>query len=841
MLLRKNYQILKSLRLSQTNFPLVKQMIYNSEKYARNLQQLRFLKTCKLLELYPNTIENLHLPQIYNSKQLYKKKLKIKQQILATTIRHLYKETNKSKKKMKEHNQLLHRYNSKPEATSIIQKCKEAYHIARIFHKQRIDKKIQHLQSKKPTTRETEVIPQIEKSELVTDLSKQLNEEEINLLSKGPKFAIKEEVKETTHYDIKASYCKLAYQIRWKSHIESQNQGISNQPPRFKENNHLNLPPTNNVSLEEKLKRTFSKIQLTIQKLPKQSSNLTRKEKATIKELKKKDLTILPSDKGTEFCAIEANKYKEAGMNHLADSTTYQRINKIQATTIERKVNSIWTKIAKRKNFQRHTITNLTARNSTIPRFYHLIKTHKTGPEIKIRPIVSNINGPTKKLAWLMTTLLTPMLTHVPAHLENSYELIQKLKSLPDNSKSTYTYPFSLDVVSLYTSIPPVEAIQATEEHLKKHQINTYGLSNEDIKEILLTITNNTYLQFENSIFRQISGLPMGGSTSGILAILYMNKLETATLNTIQTGLYKRYVDDILILTTNRDEAEKIFQTMNTVNKHIKFEIEHPDESNTLSLLDFSITINEETGEHTFNFFKKEAKKDLFVHFESALPTNNKETYIENETTRISQRCSKKEDYEKHIKKFQSILKTNGYPEATIRNNTKRKQRTTKTTKSKPEFYFEFPFINDKTDNKIKRIFKEEGLPISIYRKSYTLKQALSKKDEEICKLNNCYIRNNKICSTKNCVYEAKCIGCNEIYIGSTTRPLHIRAKEHINNKKSSIQKHKETCKNDFTFKILKKTNDAIKLRFIEAIFIKNNKPKINSKEESQELLHLIF
>ena len=165
----------------------------------------------------------------------------------------------------------------------------------------------------------------------------------------------------------------------------------------------------------------------------------------------------------------------------------------------------------------------------------------------------------------------------------------------------------------------------------------------------------------------------------------------------------------------------------------------------------------------------------------------------------------------------------------------------TKTTNAKPEFYFEFPFINDNIDRKIKRIFKEEELPISIYRKSHTLKQALSKQIEETCTLKNCYIKNSKICTTKNCVYEAKCIGCNELYVGSTTRPLHIRAKEHINNDKSSINKQKATCGNDFSFKILKKTNDAIKLRFIEAIFIKNKQPKLNSKEESQELLHLMF
>jgi len=38
--------------------------------------------------------------------------------------------------------------------------------------------------------------------------------------------------------------------------------------------------------------------------------------------------------------------------------------------------------------------------------FYHLIKTHKTGPDITIRPIVSNTNGPTQRIAWLLANAL---------------------------------------------------------------------------------------------------------------------------------------------------------------------------------------------------------------------------------------------------------------------------------------------------------------------------------------------------------------------------------------------------------------------------------------------------
>ena len=50
-----------------------------------------------------------------------------------------------------------------------------------------------------------------------------------------------------------------------------------------------------------------------------------------------------------------------------------------------------------------------------LPRFYHLIKTHKAGPNVKIRPIISNINRPTQRISWLLANALKPMLKNVPA------------------------------------------------------------------------------------------------------------------------------------------------------------------------------------------------------------------------------------------------------------------------------------------------------------------------------------------------------------------------------------------------------------------------------------------
>ena len=57
--------------------------------------------------------------------------------------------------------------------------------------------------------------------------------------------------------------------------------------------------------------------------------------------------------------------------------------------------------------------------------------------------------------------------------------------------------------------------------HLSKH--NAW-----DLFQVRL---NNMYFSFRDQVFRQREGLPMGSSILGILAILFMDKLENIALS----------------------------------------------------------------------------------------------------------------------------------------------------------------------------------------------------------------------------------------------------------------------------------------------------------------------
>ncbi|CAH3108214.1 unnamed protein product [Pocillopora meandrina] len=310
------------------------------------------------------------------------------------------------------------------------------------------------------------------------------------------------------------------------------------------------------------------------------------------------------------------------------------------AKTVENKVNLVWKNICSRNKFPPFVVKSFVASNTDLPKFYHLIKTHKTGPDIKIRPIVSNINGPTQRISWLLSKTLKPLLTSVPTHLENSYELIERIQDGDSNNNKTLPYPCSLDT----------------------------------------------------------EGLPMGSSISGILAILFMDKLEQIALSSYRLiSPYKRYVDDIYLQTANEEKANEFHDTMNSLHPRLKFEIEKPTaspEGLSLSLLDFKVTITT-NGESSFEFYKKPAKKPLFVHHQSALPKRSKTNFIRNERRRIQQRCSTQITSNKHDRDFDNILRLNGYPERTI-HETKHLQNHQRDpqTQTKEWHYLKIPFIS---------------------------------------------------------------------------------------------------------------------------------------------------
>ena len=101
----------------------------------------------------------------------------------------------------------------------------------------------------------------------------------------------------------------------------------------------------------------------------KEGSNLTQRELSALKDLRKKPLVYLPSDKSGEFCIISQTEYDRGGESHLQDTETYTEIRKIQATTIENKINKEWHEVCTERKIPINIRRSYTTRNSQIPTF----------------------------------------------------------------------------------------------------------------------------------------------------------------------------------------------------------------------------------------------------------------------------------------------------------------------------------------------------------------------------------------------------------------------------------------------------------------------------------------
>jgi hypothetical protein len=83
--------------------------------------------------------------------------------------------------------------------------------------------------------------------------------------------------------------------------------------------------------------------------------------------------------------------------------------------------------------------------------------------------------------------------------------------------------------VSLFTNVPKDLAVESVTWRWDLISKKTFILLNEFLK-VLNLILDSTFFKFNNIVYKQILGLPMGSPLSPILADLVMQDLECAAI-----------------------------------------------------------------------------------------------------------------------------------------------------------------------------------------------------------------------------------------------------------------------------------------------------------------------
>ena len=210
-------------------------------------------------------------------------------------------------------------------------------------------------------------------------------------------------------------------------------------------------------------------------------------------------------------------------------------------------------------------------------------------------------------------------------------------------------------------------------------------LNIDDINDLLEVLMLNSFLQFEGTIFKQIQGLPMGCSLSGIMAILFMDTIEKRVLRSFgNIGIFRHYIDDCFALVRNEGEAKQLLDLLNAQHPNIRFEIEYPESNKTLNLLDFKTTFYND--DVTIEFYRKKARKRIFINHNSHMPGTQKEAIILNEISRIEERCSSEPTTEKCKRTFYNTLCLNDHPPSKMNElyqKHKRRNKNKTTSKNK--------------------------------------------------------------------------------------------------------------------------------------------------------------
>ena len=145
-----------------------------------------------------------------------------------------------------------------------------------------------------------------------------------------------------------------------------------------------------------------------------------------------------------------------------------------------------------------------------------------------MRPIVSQSSSILSPSAQFIDHLLQPLAYCYPDYIQNSTALILRLQELtvPDNAILV-----TVDVTSLYPSIPQSECLNIIHTEMSKHS-HLFTIDPNFITRLLHININHNYFTFGRHIFQQVKGTAMGAAFSPTIANIFMSSVLRSFLHT---------------------------------------------------------------------------------------------------------------------------------------------------------------------------------------------------------------------------------------------------------------------------------------------------------------------
>ena len=570
-----------------------------------------------------------------------------------------------------------------------------------------------------------------------------------------------------------------------------------------------------------------------------------------------KNLFFTIADKGNKTVCLNVNDYNEKMKNLLSDKSTYHIKNRSKTLLDSlQKSSSNFLKQWNDKGWLEKVYNDyeISQTHTILPRIYGLPKLHKLG--IPLRPVFSNVNSPTSLLAKNVSDLLYNCLNPPDSYIKNSFDLCEKLTKLKIPEDHSL---ISLDVSSLFTNIPLELVLKSLKNKKRNISRNIRNIPYDDIKKAVEFLYHNTYFTFNDTVYRQRTGTPMGSSVSSLFADIVMQDLENSCLKKLKfkTAFFYRYVDDILTTVPN-DKIDFLLKTFNSYHPKLKFtsELEKNSKINFLE-----ISINRNNDKLINNWQRKEICSDRTFHFHSNHPIHQKISIIYSLVDKAIL-LSNHKLHNDNIKKVREILINNEYPEYFIQKYINKRMFKINADKNNVvnNTNSDNNFNSDNNNNNIianrNRLYSRMSKIRIPYKSNifHNLKSILRKYNilaipQNVNNLTNVIKKGKDRINTLDCpsvVYKIDCKNCDRVYIGHTKRALKKRVYDHnldvknLNHEKSVIAEHCVNKKHDMKWdnvKILDKELNYRHRLISESLNIYLHKNNIN-KQTDTKFLH---
>ena len=650
---------------------------------------------------------------------------------------------------------------------------------------------------------------------------------ERSVLSKGLNFI--PTVPVIKKHDIINACNKFFTSLRWMAVLGHRptNPSANSQDPftrLFKKPSHRKPPHNIFPEVEHYIKKCSYLIQNT--KLSSLTRfNLTEDEQLALRSLKSRDdIVIKPADKGGAVVVWRRDLYIEEAQAQLQNPSHYQPLNSHTVQTDTRHITKTIKNFIQKKELP-PTAKLLNVKQPRHPCFYIIPKIHK--PNNPGRPIVSACNCPTENISAYLDTILQPLVQSLPTFVKDSTHALNLIDAAKQGSH-TPQYLFTLDVTSLYTSIPHTDGLKALAFFLNKRP------SCDPPTQTLLclaekVLTLNSF-SFNGQTFSQVSGVAMGTKMGPSYACLFMGYLEHHFFQQYTKPLpefYKRYIDDCFGLTSlNSDQILDFIHAWNDFHPNIRFT--HQISSNTVNFLDINVSLSHGNLQTSVHY--KPTDAHTYLHYESFHNPSVKNNIPYSQFLRLRRLCSDEDDFRTKSNQMTHFFLARHYPQSLVHKAHHKALSVPRTeslqTKPKPtnndrpilimrhhpatrpirSILLENWHLLQSTDD-VASIYPKP--PLIAYKRNPNLKDLLVHSKLQTssprtpgtrpCNDPNCRtcpflssvtsiqapkmtftISKSFTCQTHNLVYAINCTHCGKIYIGETGRTLDIRFQEHI-------------------------------------------------------------